>query len=206
MIMSSSTGSGEEHTCKGGSWASCFIKGRFQLFLLEKNSFENGKQHKLIIIVESAIIKKSLLIHWLLTAGRWGLNKHSQHHVNFGEDAPCFPSCRGAVPPGPPWAPQATFQLATSGRSSPCPPPPAGPPPGDNALLRGLGCLEYPPACFVPLPFSASFSPFCPLPTSPFSLTEYFPIQKPFASAGPLVLPSRLAEPAVPAEASPLGD
>lgn len=104
MIMSSSTGSGEEYTCKGGSWASCFIKGRFQPFLLEKKtSFENGKQHKLIIMVESAIIKKSLVIHWLLTAGRWGLNKHSQHQANFEEDAPYFPGCRGA--PGPPWAP-----------------------------------------------------------------------------------------------------
>lgn len=100
IIMSSSIRGGGRHTCKGGSWASRFIKERFQPFSLEENSFENGKRHKLIIMVESAIIKKSLVFHRLLTAGRWGLNKHSQCCVDFGEDAPCFPSCGGAVPPG----------------------------------------------------------------------------------------------------------
>lgn len=121
MIMSSSIGV-EKDTCKGGSWSSRFIKERFQPFSLEnKTALKMEKRHKLIIMVESAIIKKSLVIHRLLTAGRWGLNKHSQRRVDFGEDAPCFPNCGGwgAVPPGPPWAPQATFQLATSGESSP---------------------------------------------------------------------------------------
>lgn len=157
-------------------------------------------------MVESAIIKKSLVIHRPLTAGRWGLNKHSQRCFDSGEEAPCFPSCRGLYLLEPPWAPQATFQLATSWGSSPGPLLPAGLPPGDNALLRGLGCCEYPPACFVLLPFSASFFPLCPPSTSPFSLTAYFPIQKSFAAVGPLVLPSRLAEPAVPAAVSPRGD
>lgn len=103
----------------------------------------------------------------------------------------------GGCATGPLWAPQATYQLATSQRSCLCPLTPTGPLPRDNTLLRGLGCWEYSLACFLSFPFSASLSPLCPLQTSPFSLTVYFPAREPFATVGPLILPSRFAEPAV---------
>lgn len=142
-------------------------------------------------MVESSIIKNllSFTSSWQLVAGTW-INTAGivwilgeTLHISLaagGCDSLATLGPPGYLPAGHFWGKQ-----------------PAGPPPGDNAPLKGLGCCEYPPPRFVPLPFSASFSPLCPLPTSPFSLTEYFPTQKSFAAVSPLVLPSRLAEHAV---------
>lgn len=103
----------------------------------------------------------------------------------------------GGCATGTLWAPRSHLPAGHLPEKLPLPPSPMGPLPRDNTLLRGLGCWEYSLACSLPFPFSASFSPLCPLQASPFSLTAYFPAREPFAAVGPLILPSRFTEPAV---------
>lgn len=183
MIMSSSTGSGEEHTCKGGSWSPCFIKGRFQPFLLGKNSFENGKQHKLIIMVESAIIKKSLIIHWLLTAGRWDLNKHSQNHVNFGEEAPYFPSCRGGCASRATLGPPEYLSAGHLREKQPLAPTSSRTLAWGQCPIEGFRMPWIPTSLLCPAPLLRLLLPFLPSPNLSLFSDRVFPNPKAFCSS-----------------------
>lgn len=145
-------------------------------------------------------LKKSLVIHWLLTAGGWGLNKPSQQHVNFGGDAPHFPGCRGLClqghlgPPGPP------FSCHLRGEQ---PLPPVGPRRG-QCPIEGLRMPSIPTGPLCAAPLLRLLLPFPPSPNLSLFSDGVFPQPKPFPSAAPPALPSRLAGLAGPAEASPL--
>lgn len=188
---------GERHTCQGESRASHFIKERFQPFSLLKSSFEKGKRHKLIIMVESAIIKKSLLIHRLPTAGRWGLNKRSQCRVDLGEeDAPCIHSHRGLCHRASVGSP-SHLPAGHLPEKLPLPPDTHGTPAQGQYPIEGFRMLGVLTSLLSLFPLLRLTLASLPSPNSPFSLTVYFPAREPFATVGPLILPSRFAEPAV---------
>lgn len=206
VIISCSIRGGERRTCKGGSWAWCFFKERFQPFSFAKSSFQNGKRHKLIIMVESAIIKKSLVIHRLLTAGRWGLNKHSQRLLDFGEDAPMFPYLGGGLclwdylgPPRLPssWLPPGEAAPDPRCQQDPYPATMAywGVKDAVNTHQPALSCLPSPP----PSPLSALSQP-------PLFSNRAVPNPKAFfcsRSSSPAITPGWAA---VPAASLPHGD
>lgn len=145
-------------------------------------------------------LKKSLVIHWLLTAGGWGLNKPSQQHVNFGEDAPHFPGCRGLClqghlgPPGPP------FSCHLRGEQ---PLPPVGPRRG-QCPIEGLRMPSIPTGPLCAAPLLRLLLPFPPSPNLSLFSDGVFPEQSLSLQPPPPALPSRLAGLAGPAEASPL--
>lgn len=118
-------------------------------------------------------LKKSLVIHWLLTAGGWGLNKPSQQHVNFGEDAPHFPGFRGLClqghlgPPGPP------FSCHPRGEQ---PLPPVGPRRG-QCPIEGLRMPSIPTGPLCAAPLLRLLLPFPPSPNLSLFSDGVFPEQ-----------------------------
>lgn len=148
-------------------------------------------------MVESAIIKKSLLIHRLPTAGRWGLNKRSQCRVDLGEeDAPCIHSHRGLCHRASVGSP-SHLPAGHLPEKLPLPPDTHGTPAQGQYPIEGFRMLGVLTSLLSLFPLLRLTLASLPSPNSPFSLTVYFPAREPFATVGPLILPSRFAEPAV---------
>lgn len=96
MIMSSSIGVEKDTHAKEGLGLPVSLKKGFSLFPWKiKQLWKWKSATNWSLWLKAPSLKKSLVIHRLLTAGCWGLNKHSQRRVDFGEDAPCFPNCGG---------------------------------------------------------------------------------------------------------------
>lgn len=143
------------------------------------------KRHKLIIMVESAIIKKSLLIHRLLTAGRCGLNKRSQCHVDLGGKMLHVSLATRGCAMGPLWAPTSHLPAGHLPEKLPLPPVTHGTPAQGQYPIEGFRMLGVLTSLLSPLSLLRLVLPSLPSPSLSLFSNSLIPSQRAFCCGGP---------------------
>lgn len=177
MIMSSSTGSGEEHTCKGGSWAPCFIKGRFQPFLLEKTALKMASNTNWSLWLKAPSLKNlsSFTGSWQLVAGAW-INADSTTSI-LGKKLHICLAAGGLCLQGHLGPPRLPFSWPPPGEAAP------GPPAGGQCPIEGFRMPCIPSSLLCPAPLLRLLLSFLPSPNLSLFSDRVFPNPKAFCSS-----------------------